>query len=77
MIKVLKLRCVECSRLVNTLILQKCFKCYNRSRKPIREAKKGATEKIRLYCCLDGRRKFDQDSEPKFKYCEYLVKMNK
>ena len=65
--KIFKLRCVECNKLVNTLIRQKCFKCYERSRLPIREAKKQAREKIRLYYCLNGRPRFDKDSETKFK----------
>ena len=67
MSKIFKLRCMECNKLVNTMIRQKCFRCYERSKLPIREAKKRAREKIRLYYCLDGRRRFDKDSEPKFK----------
>ena len=61
MSKVIKLRCAKCQKLCNTLIQQKCFKCYDESRRPTHQAKKGAKAKIKPYYCLDGRRAFNKE----------------
>ena len=64
----MNLRCEVCHKLVNTLIRSQCFTCYERTRRRARAAKtRGARFKIRLYYCLDGRRKFNETSEPNFR----------
>ena len=57
----MNLRYEVCDKFFNKLIRSQCFTCYERT------VKTRACFKIRLYYCFDGRRKFNETSEPNFR----------